>query len=674
MSKKLILSRTTLRAAFLLAGLSVQIFGYAAIGESFDRLRINEVVQSVEVRDSDGGKRHAAKVNEIFDRQRVLTTGGASRAELLAEDGTVTRVGSNTVFSFIEGKREVNLEKGTLLFHSPTGKGGGVIRSPGATAGVIGTSVVVSATKDGGFKLLVLEGKAKATLPGGKAVSIGAGQLTFVLPGKGGSGGFGPVVNFRLRDQVAGAKLVTGFKAPLASLPKITEAVEAQEKKLAEGKAEATSMQVTGSSMIDVSQIMSLRAETLGTTALKRALDSDYTLNDNPIPSERVFDYPSANIPNELLDIMGPSASTVFSKAADGTFRFFVARNLSVLGGPGDDTGIGVEHPFIVAARDALLFDDGRSADDPDLLNPLHEVDYGPFIDPPLWFAAGKSITVRNSTIDVNSPWMLFGADGAAFGGTDGGYPVASVEISNSALVNGGGMIGLAGSTVKVSDASVVAHTSITVTGGQIEIANISERSFLAGFQGNDDYPDVSSASSGSAQGKISARSSGDLTVKNARLAADHVELTAGKTLKVDGARVAARSTISMVANAIDINSNTAKDFLAGYGNGYASSSGRISMVATDTLSVKNANLGAASVSLDARTIALEDVNFRPGSSVVLSSGLGQLAANPNTNQPVVPRMVNFVRNVTYAGEAAQNQIQSGGNPGGKITLRANGR
>lgn len=674
MYKRSILNPTALLAAFLFVGLFVQISTHAAAVESFDRLRINEVVKSVEVRDSDGGKGHAAKVNEILDRRRVLTTGGASRAELLAEDGTVTRVGSNTVFSFVEGKREVNLEKGTLLFHSPTGRGGGVIRSPGATAGVIGTSVVVSATKDGGFKLLVLEGKAKATLPGGKAVSIGAGQLTFILPGNGGSGGFGPVVNFRLRDQVAGAKLVTGFKAPLASLAKITEAVEAQEKKIAEGNAEATSMQVKGSSMIDASQIMSIRAETSGTTALKRALDSDYTLNDSPIPSERIFDYPGTKIPNELLDIMGPSASTVISKTSDGTFRFFVARNLSVLGGQGDNTGIIAEYPFVVAARDALLFDDGLSADDAELLNPLHEVDYGPVIDPPLWFAAGKSITVRNSTIEANSPWMLFGADGAAFGGGDGGYPSASVEISNSALVNGGGMIGVAGSTVKVSDASVVAHTSITVTGGQIEIANISERAFLAGFRGVDDYPDVSSASSAATQGKISARSSGDLTVKNARLGADHVELTAGKTLKVEGARVAARSTISMVANAIDINSSAAKDFLAGYGSDYGASSGRISMVATDTLNVKNVNFGAASVSLDARTIALEDVSFRPGSNVVLSSGLGQLAANPNTNQPVVPRMVNFVRNVTYDSQPAQNQIQSTGNPGGKITLRANGR
>jgi len=93
-------------------------------------------------------------------------------------------------------------------------------------------------------------------------------------------------------------------------------------------------------------------------------------------------------------------------------------------------------------------------------------------------------------------------------------------------------------------------------------------------------------------------------------------------------------------------------------------------MDAVDRLSVKNASLGAANISLDARTVVLEDVNFRAGSNVVLTSGLGQLAANPNSSQPVEPRKVNFVKNVNYAGQPAQNEINSGG----KITLRANGR
>jgi hypothetical protein len=151
-----------------------------------------------------------------------------------------------------------------------------------------------------------------------------------------------------------------------------------------------------------------------------------------------------------------------------------------------------------------------------------------------------------------------------------------------------------------------------------------------------------------------------------------------GSKVNATESSIISTKSVAVMAGAIDINSETARDILAGYGRDYlgqenATSAPGSSLVlyANDTLNVRNARLGASSVSLDARTIALEGVDFKSGSQVQLSSGLGVLADAPNTGKPVEPRKVNFIQNVTYGGQPAQNAI---GQSGAGITLRANGR
>jgi hypothetical protein len=131
----------------------------------------------------------------------------------------------------------MNLEKGNVLFHSPAGKGGGTIRSGGAAAAVLGTTLIVSSTGTGGFKVILLEGKGTVTLPDGKAVTLKAGQLVFVLPGQ---TEFGPVLTVNLGKLVSGSQLVNGFSHPLSSLPLIQAAIAAQNKKLKNGQLQDT--------------------------------------------------------------------------------------------------------------------------------------------------------------------------------------------------------------------------------------------------------------------------------------------------------------------------------------------------------------------------------------------------------------------------------------------------
>jgi FecR protein len=73
-----------------------------------------------------------------------LKTGGDSRAELQFPDLTITRVGSNSLFRFVAGTREIVLDSGTLLFSAPQGAGGGKVSAGAITAAVTGSDFMIS--------------------------------------------------------------------------------------------------------------------------------------------------------------------------------------------------------------------------------------------------------------------------------------------------------------------------------------------------------------------------------------------------------------------------------------------------------------------------------------------------------------------------------------------------
>lgn len=166
-----------------------------------------------------------AKVNTLIKAPELVRTGAASRAELTAPDQTLTRIGANTVFSFENAGRTIDLQQGSVLFHAPKGKGGGVIKSGGAAAAVLGTTIIVSYSAQVGFKVVVLEGKARVSLADGTARVIHAGQMIIVLPG---AQAFGTEVTIDLAKLVAGSQLIQGFSHPLPSAALIQAAIAAQ--------------------------------------------------------------------------------------------------------------------------------------------------------------------------------------------------------------------------------------------------------------------------------------------------------------------------------------------------------------------------------------------------------------------------------------------------------------
>lgn len=207
----------------------------------FKTARFNEVVNEVAIVNPAKQIRSTAEKNDLLNSPDMVETGPKSRAELVFSDNTVTRVGANTRMTFSPDKREVNLQQGTVIFHSPTGQGGGVIKTAAATAAVTGTTITVVTTGNGGFKLMVLEGRAKATLPNGRMHSLNAGQMTFVMPGR---KGLGPVLEFDLKRNVEGSRLIKGFKQEMPSMKKIKPEVDKQQKDFETGKAEPTPIEV----------------------------------------------------------------------------------------------------------------------------------------------------------------------------------------------------------------------------------------------------------------------------------------------------------------------------------------------------------------------------------------------------------------------------------------------
>ncbi len=204
------------------------LLGWCMVAQATDLTQstLTEVINDVKLQEPGVSKAIPAQPNALFSSPNLLRTGAASRAELTAPDQTLTRVGANTVFSFETAGRSIDLQQGSVLFHAPKGKGGGVIKSGGAAAAVLGTTIIVSYSAQTGFKVVVLEGHAKVSLADGTSRIINAGQLIIVLPG---GMKFGPQQTIDLAKLVAGSALINGFSHELPSMTLIRAAITTQQ-------------------------------------------------------------------------------------------------------------------------------------------------------------------------------------------------------------------------------------------------------------------------------------------------------------------------------------------------------------------------------------------------------------------------------------------------------------
>jgi hypothetical protein len=122
--------------------------------------RVTQVIRDVRVLGSNASPR-AATVNDRVVEGNAVRTGGDSRAELTFPDETLTRLGANTVFSFSNGGKELDLSSGAMLLAVPKSSGTVRVNTAAAVAAVTGFTGM---WENGPVKkLVVLEGNARVT-------------------------------------------------------------------------------------------------------------------------------------------------------------------------------------------------------------------------------------------------------------------------------------------------------------------------------------------------------------------------------------------------------------------------------------------------------------------------------------------------------------------------------
>ncbi len=567
---------------------------------AFQEATVTEAVNQVDV--LSGASRRSARTSDRVRGNEIVRTGQRSRAELRFPDNTIARVGANAAFAFRTDTRGLELQKGSVLFHSPKGLGGGQIRTAAATASVLGTTIIVCATPEGGFKVLVLEGKAKVQTPNGRSLVLRAGEMTFILAR---NGNISPALTFRLNHQVQDAKLVNGFAAALPSLAKIGDAVKRQEGLIRRGIMDPTRLLIGRLRDDENLELLDPNSAPQNTDPLRRL--------DNP--------------------------------AARELFLALLHRYHVMLNRPGlvDDRPLDPRHIVHPAELDSPIAFEA-------FLLALSDAGFRP--RPPSGEGPGVNI--------IDAPDFAFAPLQAAFVARGIAFNDATINLSHFRA---------AGIFTFLSLADILIQGNLEV-GGLRGIVDFHARDvihFPSGSSIASLHPGVSMvfASGGPL---LLDDVSFDLPLGSLALASardiDLLDVTAnaGKSIRVNS-RNSVHLTDANLSSAgpILLNSRGAMDLSGGsLDAGTTPSPNLLRLTAGSRLDISGTALLAQNIRLQAITIALRDVNFPPGSDVLLRSGNGMLAPNPNNltlnGGVALPGYVNYIDNVRYGGSLLYGQ------------------
>jgi len=668
--------------------------------------KFTQIVNDVQVISGADKSAKPAAMNDLFKVPDILRTGPNSRAELVAEDQTITRVGANTIFSFDTANRTINLQKGSLLFHSPKGKGGGAIRTGSATASVLGTTIVVTTTPDGGFKVLVLEGQAEVKFLTGLKQHLDAGQMTFILPG----GGMSPIIFFRLDANVRGSQLVNGFSGhPLPSSDNIGAEIAKQGKMIQSGKAKDTGLLV--GNRANQTQIEAVDSSTLQNyfnqqNAFQPTLsgngyltvDGFHVAPENPndpvadafFPAQALsvnVDIGSATLnPNHTFVATGPFNVTVpgmpdQSDFLENPFSGFFGRNINIRTPRIDMTPYSQVPRFDILAAQNITISDSLNFDG--LVRSFYLT------------AGGRIAIASGSTISANAFFLnLFSFSPMRFNNVNIDNTAGSVTLKSwtDLALDGGSM--RAG-----SDVDLFGHTGVRLNGTRINA--VGGAYIVSDFAGTGANPAISlnNATISVGDGALMA-GNGDVNLNNTSINSSgtraymplssvagslslnggsigfssepspallkSVQLSAGVDVNIAGTGVIGDSVSAVAGRLITINSGAsivASTITLNAGDGIVmdnvTMSGRtLNARAVNDVNVKNTDLSSVTdVNISGHTLAFESVNF--AGSPKLKSDVGQLAANPNTGAAVQRGYVNFVNGVTYSGTLITSANQS---------------
>lgn len=230
--------------------------------------RVSQVIKDVKLLPAQAPPRPARLSDEIHEGTAVRT-GLESRAELTFTDQTLARLGANTIFSFNEGTRNLDLGGGAMLLRVPKNAGGATIHTAAVTAAITGTTVLLEYHANAFIKFIVLEGTGRMFRKdhAGESVLVHAGQMLIVNPN---SANLPDPVDVDLERLVKTSALLSGDFATIQSLTLIQRAIQEQSRQKAEHALLDTNLQITGGTAItltDASQAIDQRAAVMQTTS-----------------------------------------------------------------------------------------------------------------------------------------------------------------------------------------------------------------------------------------------------------------------------------------------------------------------------------------------------------------------------------------------------------------------
>jgi quercetin dioxygenase-like cupin family protein len=237
--------RPFLFASVALGGLAlgtVAVMAQGGGGAVMKEARVTQVVKDVRI--LSRGEPRPATLSDTVRGDTAVRTGAESRAELTFGDLTIARLGANTIFSFNEGSRTVDLGNGAILLRVPKGSGGAKIQTAAVTAAITGTTVIAEYHPKSLAKYLVLEGTMRIYLKGvlGESILLDPGQMLIVNPN---AKRLPDPVDFDLERLWKTSLFNYGFR-PLPSVPLLAAVQHDQLQKKAAGELIDTNLVIFG--------------------------------------------------------------------------------------------------------------------------------------------------------------------------------------------------------------------------------------------------------------------------------------------------------------------------------------------------------------------------------------------------------------------------------------------
>jgi len=182
--------RTTLAATVALATV---ISGRAQSPAPESEGRVTIIFHDVQLLPEQAGARPAV-INDKVDEGTGLRTGDDSRSELTFADLTITRLGSNTIFSVNKAGRSIRLDAGSILVYARKNSGGAEISTKAVSIAITGTTLIFESEPASYDRLTVLEGLAQfslndypnqsTTVRRGQVLNVNAGAKKLPKPGR----------------------------------------------------------------------------------------------------------------------------------------------------------------------------------------------------------------------------------------------------------------------------------------------------------------------------------------------------------------------------------------------------------------------------------------------------------------------------------------------------------